>query len=1118
MIVFSTYDLMRKEEYRLLTEIREESGVLTTYKTAVTPKAVPHLDRLVKNHDKLVSIYGKDAVAGCERNGNSIRFDYIDGYSLADRLISALRSKDIEAFERLLREFADFVAKEENNHTPFSISKEFKEFYGDVDCGGEALRFANIDATFTNIIYVGKKPVFIDYEWSHDFLTPVKYVYYRAISQFYNKERALMDEVYGWDKLLAFFGISKEEEAAFAKMDAAFVTHVLDQKQIEASRKNAKNASYVFSALANYQSMISERDNKLEEKEAVIADREKTIHDQAVVIEGQNTTINEKDAALADREQTIHDQAVVIEGQNTTISEKDAALADRDKTIVDQGAIIRRQAASLDETNAALATTKNDLTVTKDSLANTQHNLQEAQTQLDEVRNSNGYKMLLRWYKVRDFFLPFGSRRRVVAKTFVYFLRHPIVCIKALFRGKAPQYLRLLRKDPAQAASHMDGYIENVKNVNEAPDLQLFKTSEFKPLTFPKCRHPLVSIVIPVYNQFKYTYNCLLSVLENTDKDKTPYEVIIGDDVSTDETKTIGKLIHNIVVCRNKTNTGFLLNCKNAASKAKGKYIFFLNNDTNVQPRYLSELVDYIEKHDDCGVVGSKLVYANGLLQEAGGILWKDGSAWNYGNSQNREAPEFNYVKDVDYISGAALMIRKSLWDKVGGFDERFVPAYCEDSDFCFTARKEGYRVTYIPTSVVVHFEGISNGKDLKTGLKQYQVANTKKFYEKWKDVLSNHDDNAVNVFTARDRSKGKKTILVIDHYVPHFDKDAGSRTVFGYLKLWSEMGYNVKFIGDNFYRHEPYTTELQKLGIEVLYGEKMFYHWKNWILENEKYIDYVVLNRPHISIKYIDFIKEKMHAKVYYYGHDLHALRLEREYAVTKSKGVKDEMDKFRKMEEAIFAKCDLAYYPSKIEVDYLKKHYPTLKAKVLQPYLFDEQEFVEKKNRKDLLFVGGFVHGPNVDAVKYFVNDVLPAIKAKLPKIRFHIVGSNPTEEVNALASDSVVVHGFVSDETLKNLYDTCALVVAPLRYGAGVKGKIIEAMRNGAPIVTTSCGAEGIFEAKECLAIADDPDDMAEEIIRLYEHPEEGEKLAKKANEVINKFYSIATARKIVEEDFQ
>lgn len=1090
MIVFSTYDLMRKEEYRLLTEIREESGVLTTYKIAVTPKAESHLDRLVKNHDKLVSIYGKDAVAGCERNSNVLRFDYIDGYSLADRLIGALRSKDIEAFERLLKEFAAFVAKEENNHTPFSVSKGFKEFYGDVDCGGEALRFANIDATFTNIIYVGKKPVFIDYEWSHDFLTPVKYVYYRAVSQFYNKERALMDEVYGWDKLLAFFEISKEEETVFAKMDAAFVTHVLDQKQIEASRKNAKNASYVFSALANYQSMIGERDSKLEEKDLVIADRE----------------------------QTIHDQAVVIEGQNTTISEKDAALADRDKTIVDQGAIIRQQAASLDETNAALATTKNDLTVTKDSLANTQHNLQEAQTQLDEVRNSNGYRMLLRWYKVRDFFLPFGSRRRVVAKTFVYFLRHPIVCVKALFRGKAPQYLRLLRKDPAQAASHMDGYIENVKNVNEAPDLQLYKTSEFKPLTFPKCRHPLVSIVIPVYNQFKYTYNCLLSVLENTDKDKTPYEVIIGDDVSTDETKAISKLVHNIVVCRNKTNTGFLLNCKNAASKARGKYVFFLNNDTNVQPGYLSELVDYIEKHDDCGVVGSKLVYANGLLQEAGGILWKDGSAWNYGNSQNREAPEFNYVKDVDYISGAALMIRKTLWDKVGGFDERFVPAYCEDSDFCFTARKEGYRVTYIPTSVVVHFEGVSNGKDLKTGLKQYQVANTKKFYEKWKDVLSNHDDNAVNVFTARDRSKGKKTILVIDHYVPHFDKDAGSRTVFGYLKLWSEMGYNVKFIGDNFYRHEPYTTELQKLGIEVLYGEKMFYHWKNWILENEKYIDYVVLNRPHISIKYIDFIKEKMHAKVYYYGHDLHALRLEREYAVTKSKGVKEEMDKFRKMEEAIFAKCDLAYYPSKIEVDYLKKHYPTLKAKVLQPYLFDEQEFVEKKNRRDLLFVGGFVHGPNVDAVKYFVNDVLPAIKAKLPKIRFHIVGSNPTEEVNALASDSVVVHGFVSDETLKTLYDTCALVVAPLRYGAGVKGKIIEAMRNGAPIVTTTCGAEGIFEAKECLAIADDPDDMAEEIIRLYEHPEEGEKLAKKANEVINKFYSIATARKIVEEDFQ
>ena len=136
-------------------------------------------------------------------------------------------------------------------------------------------------------------------------------------------------------------------------------------------------------------------------------------------------------------------------------------------------------------------------------------------------------------------------------------------------------------------------------------------------------------------------------------------------------------------------------------------------------------------------------------------------------------------MKDVDYMSGAAILIRSCLWEKIGGFDERYAPAYCEDNDLAFKVRKHGFRVVYQPKSVVIHFEGVSNGTDVQGGgLKRYQVENTEKLKEKWKEALRLQFENTGNPdpFRARERSGGKKIVLVVDHYVPTFDRDAGSR------------------------------------------------------------------------------------------------------------------------------------------------------------------------------------------------------------------------------------------------------------------------------------------------------------------------------------------------------
>ena len=633
---------------------------------------------------------------------------------------------------------------------------------------------------------------------------------------------------------------------------------------------------------------------------------------------------------------------------------------------------------------------------------------------------------------------------------------------------------------------------------------------------------PMVSIVIPVYNQIQYTYLCLRSILEHT-KDVS-YEVIIADDVSTDATEHLSEFAENLVICRNSTNQGFLRNCNQAAKAARGKYIMFLNNDTQVTEGWLSSLVALIESDDTIGMVGSKLVYPDGRLQEAGGIIWSDGSGWNYGRLDDPDKAEYNYVKDVDYISGAAILLSRKLWEQIGGFDERFAPAYCEDSDLAFEVRKAGYRVVYQPLSKVIHFEGISNGTDVNgTGLKRYQVENSEKLKEKWKEEFKKQCVNTgnPNPFRARERSMGKPIIVVVDHYVPTYDRDAGSKTTFQYLKMFLKKGFVVKFIGDNYLHEEPYTTTLQQMGIEVLYGQEYVTGIWDWLEKNGKEISFAYLNRPHIATKYVDFIKEHTDIKIIYYGHDLHFLREFREYELTGDVKKKRESDYWKSIEFTLMRKAAMSYYPSCVEEEAIHEQDESIPVKAITAYVYEE--FLENLNqdfakREGLLFVGGFAHPPNADAVLWFAREVFPRIREKLP-VNFYVVGSKVTEEIKALEQpgNGIIVKGFVSEEELSELYRNCRIVVVPLRYGAGVKGKVVEAIYNGAPIVTTSVGSEGIPGVEDVLLVRDEPEEFADAVVTLYQDETELWRLSEKTQEYIRNHFSIDAAWSVIEDDF-
>ena len=728
-------------------------------------------------------------------------------------------------------------------------------------------------------------------------------------------------------------------------------------------------------------------------------------------------------------------------------------------------------------------------------------------------------------WKLRDALVPKGSKRRLIGKMTIKFVKHPIRFIGKCNPTRIGKFFYTLKREGVEGTSRkMDDCLvgtdiqkTEIEIVNVSQD-EIKKISDYSMISVPQWDMPQVSIIIPVYNQFDYTYRCIQSILKNSGD--ITYEIIIADDCSTDITKEIEKAICGIQVIRNTENLRFLKNCNNATKYAKGEYILFLNNDTQVQENWLAPLVELIESDKTIGMVGSKLVYPDGRLQEAGGILWKDGSAWNYGNRSDPDLPEFNYVKDVDYISGASIMISSKLWNGIGGFDERFAPAYCEDSDLAFEVRKHGYRVVYQPLSVVVHFEGVSNGTDTSSGQKAYQVVNAKKFYEKWKDILEReHNANGVCPFLAREKGIDKKVLLMVDHYVPQFDKDAGSRTVFQYINLFVSQGYHVKFIGDNFYPHQPYTQALQQLGVEVLYGEYYSKHWKEWLQDNGQYISYVFLNRPHISVKYIDEIRKYTNAKVIYYGHDLHFLREMREYELTGDETCLKSSQDWKEKELSLMRKADIAYYPSYVEVEEIAKIASDVKAKAIPAYIFDNIQPINYSEnlRKDIMFVGGFGHRPNIDAVLWFVNEIMPKLQKLLPDVKLHVIGSKPTEEIKKLDGGNIHVTGFVTDEELAGYYSECRLVVVPLRYGAGIKGKVVEAMKWGMPVVTTSVGAEGIIDAKDILEIYDSVDDFANYTAKLYQDEEKQKQLSEKSIEYIKSHFSPENAKETIGEDF-
>jgi GT2 family glycosyltransferase len=625
---------------------------------------------------------------------------------------------------------------------------------------------------------------------------------------------------------------------------------------------------------------------------------------------------------------------------------------------------------------------------------------------------------------------------------------------------------------------------------------------------------PSVSILVPVFNEFSYTLRCLYSMAISGDE--TPFEVIVADDGSTDETNNVFCNLSGIQYIKNHENLGFLRSCNNASKEARGEFIFFLNNDTAVLPNFLDALVSTIRSEPLAGCVGSKLLYPNGLLQEAGGVIWSEGAA-NVGKFDDAEKPEYSYLREVDYISGAAILVRKKTWHSVGGFDDAYAPAYCEDSDFCLNLRRLGLKTLMQPESKVVHFEGISNGVDLNSGVKKYQVRNSEKLRRKWAHLLKTNGEDGDLSRSAIDRSI-KPRILIIDAETPTPDQDAGSVTACYFMDIIRDLGYQITFVPSNLLNVSLYTNRLQRQGIECIYSP--YYETvEQFLQENACDFEVALIYRVNEGGEFYETIRKYApDVKIIFDTVDLHYLRLERQANLASE----EDREEMRQLAQAIKQRelflmrhADETIVLSEFESTMLDKEEGIRGITTIPIVLETIDEISPFKARQHIAFIGGFQHTPNLDAVEYFIDKLWQPIKKALPGIKFYIVGSKPTTYLYSLAEDDadIIVTGYL--ESLEPLMSEIKLTVAPLRFGAGIKGKIGSSLSLGVPCVATDIAGEGMgLEDGKNILLASDDETFVASVVRCYKNEKQWQLLSKGGLSFVEENYSIeSTSRKLI-----
>ena len=652
------------------------------------------------------------------------------------------------------------------------------------------------------------------------------------------------------------------------------------------------------------------------------------------------------------------------------------------------------------------------------------------------------------------------------------------------------------RVSPALPASATRPPRPTGRSENEEVDL-----ASLAVLRFPREERPRVSVLIAVFNQWRLTYACLKSLLENTQG--ISYEVVLVDDASTDATAQALSKVLGITSLRNAANRGFLLSCNHGLQHCRGEHVLFLNNDTQVTPGWLAALLQTLDREPNIGAVGAKLVHRDGRLQEAGSIIWSDGSVKGYGRGADPSAFCFSYQRDVDYCSAACLLVRKDLLDQLGGFDTRYAPGYYEDTDLCLGVRNLGFRIVYQPAAAVVHCESASSS---------FQEAahragiNRRLFVQKWSHLLRRQSLRGDwNVLRARDVRRGKR-VLFVDDRVPVADLGSGYPRARSMLRFLAELGYVCTFfplLAPTGY--EADVREFQDLGVEMCVGD--YAQMDQFLEERRGLYDLVLISRPHNATRVAQRAKDAFpNAWLIYDAECIYAAREILRHQIAGTPLDRDAQARLLDEEAALMRLADAIIAVSETEKRRIEE-FGCGPVHVWGTPVSGQPPELDFDRRADLLFVGGFLTpgSPNEDAAIHFVREVFPLVRREL-HCRLTIAGTNKLPAVWALASADVCVAGRVAD--LRPYYEQARIFIVPTRFAAGVPQKLQDAWGYGLPAVATPLIANQLELAEgDGLLIGDAPEEFAAKIIALYRDRSLWQRLQQRGLEYVQRHCSPA-----------
>ncbi|MCF1183819.1 glycosyltransferase [Marichromatium gracile] len=681
-----------------------------------------------------------------------------------------------------------------------------------------------------------------------------------------------------------------------------------------------------------------------------------------------------------------------------------------------------------------------------------------------------------------------------------------------LVRRYGPRALHVLRTEgPRVLARKLARRLRTTPLRIPDPPVLLAFDEPFEPIALPAPEHPRVSVVIPIHGQFGYTHHCLAALARCDDTAR--FEVVVVDDCSPDDSAARLAAYPGVRLIRNPENLGFVGTCNRGAEAARGELLVFLNNDTQVQPGWLDALLATFDDYPDAGMVGARLVYPDGRQQEAGGILFADGSAWNHGHLDDPHRPEYGYVRPVDYCSGAALAIPRALFERLDGFDRTFAPAYYEDTDLAMRVRAAGLRVYYQPAAWVVHFEGVSAGRDpeASSGLKRYQRIHAETFRARWGETLAGFGARDAALDRVKDRALARRA-LVVDNYMVTPDRESGSLRMVNLFAILRGLGYQVTFAAANLEAPEPYVGALQQRGVEVLYRPHVPSVARHLATQGARY-DLVVLSRADAAAALMEAARRHCaRARIVFDTVDLHFLRERRLAELRGDAATRRIAARRRDQELALMRRADQTWVVSEAERALLATEAPDVEVHLVSNIHRIFGSARPAAERHGLLFIGAFAHPPNTDAVLFLGRELMPLLRERLPGVVLRVVGAEPPPEVRALAAPDIEILGYVPD--VAPLFASSRASVAPLRYGAGVKGKINQSLAHGLPVVATAVAAEGMHLVDgESVLLGEDARALADAIARVCVDDALWQRLSDGGLAVMERHFGFAAAERAV-----